>query len=88
MELQIKAKSEKSLNKQVNTFLTDTTFDPLVTIEPISAELNLENVVSLKFKIDTGAADNMISKKYFDLLQASLVKQGKNKSKILPQKSE
>ena len=63
----------------IYTFLMDTTFDPLVTIEPISAVLNLENVVSLKFEIDTGAADNMISKKCFDHLQASLVKQGKKK---------
>ena len=77
--------TNKSLNKQVNTFLTDT-FDPLVTIEPICAILNFENVVNLKFELDTGASDNMISKKNFDLLQASLVKQGRNKSKILPQK--
>ena len=70
--------TNKSLNKQVNTFLTDT-FDPLVTIEPICAILNFENVVNLKFELDTGASDNMISKKHFDLLQASLVKQGKKK---------
>ena len=70
--------TNKSLNKQVNTFLTDT-FDPLVTIEPICAILNFENVVNLKFELDTGASDNMISKKNFDLLQASLVKQGRNK---------
>ena len=54
--------TNKSLNKQVNTFLTDT-FDPLVTIEPICAILNFENVVNLKFELDTGASDNMISKK-------------------------
>ena len=59
--------------------MTDTTFDPLVTIEPICAVLNLENVVNVKFELDTGAANNMISKKYFDHLQASLVKQGKKK---------
>ena len=59
--------------------MTDTTFDPLVTIEPISAVLNLENVVSLNLEIDTGTADNMISNKCFDNLQASLVKQGKKK---------
>ena len=46
----------------------------------------MKNVVNLKFDLDTGAANNMISKKYFDHLQASLVKQGKKKSKILPQK--
>ena len=46
--------------------------------------MNLENVVSLKFEVDTGASHNIISKRCFDQLQNSLIRQGKEKSKSLP----
>ena len=56
---------------------------PLVTIPPIKTCLNLENVVSLNFEIDTGASHNIISKRCFKQIQNSLILRGKDKSKSL-----
>ena len=73
-----------SRNVIIDTFLTKTASHPLVTSEPIKGCLNLENVVSLKFEVHTGASHNIISQICFDQLQNSLLRHGKEKSKSLP----
>ena len=61
----------------MDAFLSETNNHPLVTIAPIKTCLNLENVCSLKFEVDTGASHNIISKRCFDQIQNSLIRQGK-----------
>ena len=48
------------------------------------AVLNLENVVSLKAEVDTAASHNIISQSCYEVLQANLLKKGKENSKSLP----
>ena len=72
------------INVVIDAFMSKTEDHPLVTIAPIKTCLNLENVGSLKFEVDTGASHNIISKKCFDQLQLSLKNHGKQHSRSLP----
>ena len=73
-----------SRNVVIDTFATKITSHPLVTNAPLMAILNLEDVVSLKLEVDTAASHNIISQSCYEVLQANLKKQGKEKSKSLP----
>ena len=62
---------------------------PLVTSEPLLTYLNLEGIARYPFEIDTAASHNIISEKYFNMLQKQLEKRGSpiignGPSKMLP----
>ena len=58
-----------SNNVVLDIFRTKLDTHPLVTLPPLKTCLNLENVVSLNFEMDTGASHNIISKRCFEQLQ-------------------
>ena len=58
---------------------------PLATSTPLMTSLNLENVLHLKFEVDTAASHNVISLDNYNKLQSCLLKRKRQGLKPFPQ---
>ena len=87
MEIKPNFKSIEAYNPYtptVKSFASVNEDHPLVTCEPLLTYLNLEGLVRCRFEIDSAASHNVISEKWFNILQKQLKEKGKGPTKRLP----